>query len=195
MTVGLTGGIGSGKTTVARLLETMGCILYNSDDRAKDIYFNAAVKEQVIELLGDNTYYATGVLNKAHISEQVFSNTDLLQRLNAIIHPAVKKDFDRFTELHPDKIIIKESAILFETGIYKTLDATILVTAPLNEKTERVMKRNNLTKAEVEKRMQAQWTDEQKIPLANYTINNANNEALIPQATDILNKIRSHVKA
>jgi dephospho-CoA kinase len=195
MVIGLTGGIGSGKTTVARLLETMGCVLYNSDDRAKEIYFDVAVKEQVIELLGETTYHPTGILNKAHISEQVFSNTDLLQRLNAIIHPAVKKDFDVFIKRYTDKIVIKESAILFETGIYKTLDATILVTAPLNEKTERVMKRNNLTKAEVEKRMLAQWTDEQKIPLADYIITNADNDALIPQATDVLNQIRNHVEA
>jgi dephospho-CoA kinase len=195
MIIGLTGGIGSGKTTVARLLETMGCVLYNSDDRAKELYFDAAVKAEVIALLGTEAYSENGALNKAHISGKVFSDKALLQQLNGIIHPAVKKDFEHFTERFPKQIVIKESAILFETGIYKDLDATILVTAPLHEKIQRVMARNNVTKEEVEKRMLAQWTDEQKIPLADHLIGNANNQALIPQALEILTKLRNHAQA
>lgn len=195
MIVGLTGGIGSGKTTVARLLETMGCVLYNSDDRAKELYFDAEVKAAVIVLLGAEAYSENGELNKAHISGKVFSDKALLQQLNGIIHPAVKKDFENFTKRFPQRIIIKESAILFETGIYKDLEATILVTAPLHEKTRRVMARNHITQEEVEKRMQAQWTDEQKIPLADYVISNADHEALIPQATTILTKLRERAQA
>ncbi len=195
MIIGLTGGIGSGKTTVARLLETMGCVLYNSDDRAKELYFDAAVKAEVIALLGTEAYSENGALNKAHISGKVFSDKALLQQLNGIIHPAVKKDFERFTERFPKQIVIKESAILFETGIYKDLDATILVTAPLHEKIQRVMARNKVTKEEVEKRMLAQWTDEQKIPLADHVIGNADNQALIPQALEILTKLREHAQA
>ncbi len=189
MIVGLTGGIGSGKTTVAKLFETMGCILYNSDERAKDIYFNDIIKLQVIDLLGENAYSDLNTLNKKYISEKIFADTLLLQQLNAIIHPAVKIDFELFTQQFPDKIVIKESAILFETGIYKDLDATILVTAPLNEKIERVMKRNAVTKEDIEKRILSQWPDEKKIPLANYVITNTTNAALIPQALTILKKL------
>ena len=192
MTIGLTGGIGSGKTTVARLFETMGCVIYNSDDKAKDVYFNAGVKEKVIALLGENAYLNSTTLDKKYISEKVFSNNELLQRLNAIIHPAVKDDFEAFTHHYSNQLIIKESAILFETGIYKDLDATILITAPLNEKIERVMKRNGVSKVEVEKRMQSQWTDEEKVPLANYVISNASGEALIPQVTHILKQINNN---
>jgi len=195
MIVGLTGGIGSGKTTVARLLETMGCVLYNSDDRAKELYSDACVKAEVIALLGAEAYSENGELNKAHISGKVFSDKALLQQLNSIIHPAVKKDFENFTKRFSQRIIIKESAILFETGIYKDLEATILVTAPLHEKIRRVMARNHVTKEEVEKRMQAQWTDEQKIPLTDYIISNADNEALIPQALQILTKLHEHAQA
>lgn len=195
MIVGLTGGIGSGKTTVARLLETMGCVLYNSDDRAKDLYFDAGVKADVIALLGAEAYSEKGELNTSHISGKVFSDKALLQQLNGIIHPAVKTDFETFTARFSQRIIIKESAILFETGIYKDLEATILVTAPLHQKIQRVMARNHVTKEEVEKRMQAQWTDEQKIPLADYVIGNADNQALIPQALDILTKLRKHAQA
>lgn len=195
MIVGLTGGIGSGKTTVARLLETMGCVLYNSDDRAKELYFDPGVKADVIALLGAEAYSEKGELNKSHISGKVFSDKALLQQLNGIIHPAVKKDFETFTQRFSQRIIIKESAILFETGIYKDLEATILVTAPLHEKIQRVMARNHVTKEEVEKRMQAQWTDEQKIPLADYVIGNADNQALIPQALEILTKLHEHAQA
>lgn len=195
MIVGLTGGIGSGKTTVARLLETMGCVLYNSDDRAKELYSDPGVKAEVIALLGSEAYSENGSLNKAHISGKVFSDKALLQQLNGIIHPAVKKDFEQFTKRFPKRIIIKESAILFETGIYKDLEATILVTAPLQEKILRVMTRNAITKEEVEKRMQAQWTDEQKIPLADHVIGNADNQALIPQALELLTKLREHAQA
>ncbi len=195
MTIGLTGGIGSGKTVVARLLETMGCVLYNSDERAKELYFDAGVKAKVLALLGAEAYSEKGELNKAYVSEKVFSDKRLLQQLNGIIHPAVKNDFENFTERFSSQIIIKESAILFETGIYKDLEATILVTAPLDEKIRRVMVRNQLTKEEVEKRMQAQWTDEQKIHLADYVIGNADNQALIPQALEILTKLRKHAQA
>lgn len=195
MIVGITGGIGSGKTTVARLLETMGCVLYNSDERAKELYLDEGVKADVIALLGAEAYSDNGALNKLYISEKVFSDTALLQGLNGIIHPAVKKDFDAFTSRFPKQIILKESAILFETGIYKDLDATILVTAPLNEKIQRVMARNSVTKEEVEKRMLAQWTDEQKMPLADYVITNGHMQALIPQALEILTKLRANAQA
>ncbi len=192
MIIGLTGGIGSGKTTVAKLFETMGCLLYNSDEKAKDVYFDNAIRKQVIGLLGEEAYLDLNTLHKKYISERVFSSNELLQQLNAIIHPAVKRDFNNFTQQFTNKIIIKESAILFETGIYKDLDATILVTAPLNEKIERVMKRNSISHAEVEKRMRLQWPDEKKIPLANYVINNTTHEALIPQALAVLKKITDH---
>jgi len=174
------------------LFETMGCLLYNSDEKAKDVYFNDAVRKQVIGLLGEEAYLDLNTLHKKYISERVFSNNELLQQLNAIIHPAVKTDFNNFTQQFTNKIIIKESAILFETGIYKDLDATILVTAPLNEKIERVMKRNSISHAEVEKRMRLQWPDEKKISLANYVINNTTHEALIPQALAVLKKITGH---
>lgn len=195
MIVGLTGGIGSGKTTVARLLETMGCMLYNSDDRAKELYADTDVKAAVIALLGTEAYHAGGEVNRQHVSGKVFSNKGLLQQLNGIIHPAVKRDFENFVNRFPGQIVIKESAILFETGIYKDLQATILVTAPLEQKISRVMNRNGVTREEVEKRMQAQWTDEQKLPLADYVIANADNDALIPQALHILHKLRNDAQA
>lgn len=193
MIIGLTGGIGSGKTTVAKLFETMGCAIYNSDDRAKELYFKPIIKQAVIELLGTEAYLSETVINKDFISKKVFSDTKLLHQLNDIIHPAVKADFIQFKSKFPlNTIIIKESALLFETGIYKDLSYNILVTAPVDLKIERVIKRNSFSKIDIEKRMQAQWTDEQKKPLANVVILNDDHSALIPQVISIIEKIKSN---
>lgn len=192
MIIGLTGGIGSGKTTVAKLFETMGCAIYNSDDRAKELYFKPIIKQAVVELLGTEAYLSETVINKDFISKKVFSDTKLLHQLNDIIHPAVKADFIQFKSKFPlNTIIIKESALLFETGIYKDLNFNILITAPVDLKIERVMRRNSVSKNEIEKRMQAQWTDELKTPLANAVITNDNRTALIPQVISIIETLKN----
>jgi dephospho-CoA kinase len=191
MLIGLTGGIGSGKTTVAHVFETMGCAIYNSDERAKALYFNLEVKKQVIQLLGPQAYLSDNEINKNYISQSVFTNTNLLHQLNAIIHPFVKEDFINFkSKFSNEKIIIKETALLFEIGLNKELDFTILVTAPISCKIERVMKRNGLSKTEIEKRMAAQWPDEKKIPLANAVIINDSNKAILPQILKVLEQLK-----
>lgn len=193
MIIGLTGGIGSGKTIIAKLFETMGCIIYNSDERAKELYFNKDIKQQVITLLGKEAYINDIELNKSYIAEVIFSDKHKLQHLNAIIHPAVKQDFKLVVSKYPIKtLIIKETALLFEENISKEVDISILVTAPVELKIERVMKRSNLSKTEVEKRMLAQWTDERKIPLATYVLTNDGKEALIPQVLAIIHQLRTH---
>ena len=193
MIVGLTGGIGSGKTIVSQLFKTLGCDIYNSDNRAKDLYFNSEVKQQVISLLGQEVYTNNGELNKVFISQIVFSDDDKLKQLNAIIHPAVKKDFDSFVKSYPSNtLIIKESALLFEENLYLNCDATILVTAPIELKIERIIKRNSLSKTEIEKRMLTQWADEQKIPLADFVIVNDEKQAIVPQVVAIFNKLKNN---
>ena len=111
MIVGLTGGIGSGKTTIAQVLEVMGCIIYNSDERAKLMYFNTSVKTQIIQLLGNEAYLNNTTLNHTFISKKVFSNQDLLHKLNAIIHPAVKQDFITFKNPHTKAVKLEILAI------------------------------------------------------------------------------------
>jgi dephospho-CoA kinase len=193
MIIGLTGGIGSGKTTVANVFETMGCIIYNSDAKAREVYCRPNVKEKVIALIGKDAYTSDTKINKEYISKKVFSNTELLHQLNTIIHPAVKEDFILFQSKVPiDTIIIKESAILFETGIYKDLDKTILVTAPIDIKIERVKKRDTSIEEDIKKRILAQWPDEQKTPLANFVIVNDGITPLIPQITKIIQQLKLH---
>lgn len=193
MIVALTGGIGSGKTTIAKLFETMGCVVYNSDERAKDLYNNPEVKKQVIALLGVNAYSEDNKLNKEFISDIIFNEKDKLEKLNAIIHPALALDFQNFVkQQNSESIIIKESALIFETELYKKFTTIILVIAPLEQKIKSVMSRNLISKEEVDKRMQAQWTDEQKLPLANYVISNSETDALIPQVLSVIQKLKSN---
>ena len=193
MIIGLTGGIGSGKTIVAKLFETMGCIIYNSDESAKKIYFDKEIKQQVIALLGKEAYINDFELNKVFIAQVIFSDKHKLQQLNAIIHPAVKQDFKSVVNQYSSEtIIIKETALLFEENISKEVDASILVTAPVELKIERVINRSKLLRTEVEKRMLAQWTDEQKKLLATYVINNDGKEAVIPQVLAIMHQLKNH---
>lgn len=192
MLVGLTGGIGSGKTIVSKVFETMGCFVYNSDEKAKALYYNSNIKKNVIELLGSECYLNDHEINKDYISKKVFNYPELLQKLNQIIHPAVKEDFINFKNKLPEKsIIVKETALLFEAGINKDLDYTILVTAPIDIKIKRVMSRNHISKEEVEKRMSSQWSDEQKKNLANIVITNDESLALIPQVISIIEKLKN----
>lgn len=193
MIIGLTGGIGSGKTIVSKLFETLGCVIYNSDNRAKNLYFNSEVKQHVISLLGQEAYTNDGELNKVFISQTIFSNEDKLKQLNAIIHPAVKKDFDLVVKSYPSEtLIIKESALLFEENLYLNGDITILVTAPIELKIARIIKRNALTQIEIEKRILTQWADEQKIPLADFVIVNDEKQALVPQVLAIFDKFKNN---
>ncbi len=192
MTIGLTGGIGSGKTTVSKLFETMGCVIYNSDDKAKELYFKPTIKKLITELLGNQAYLNSNEINKKFIADKIFSDSLLLEKLNSIIHPAVKEDFINFKHKFPKStIIIKESALLFETNLYKELDYTILVTAPIFMKIKRVIGRNNLLKEEIEKRINAQWSDNKKEQLANAIITNDESCALIPQVLSIIQKLKS----
>lgn len=192
MIIALTGGIGSGKTTIAKLFETMGCLIYYSDEKAKELYYDTEIKKRVIQLLGSDAYSASGSLNSTFIAGIIFKDKTKLESLNAIIHPALEKDFEIFVKQQsPDRIIIKESALIFETDSYKKIKTIILVTAPLEQKIKRVMQRNKMPRENVEKRMSAQWPDEQKIPLASYIISNDDTEAVIPQVISVLKKIKS----
>ena len=184
--LGLTGGIGSGKSTVAGIFETLGVPVYNSDERARELYFNKEIKKQVEELLGEEAYAGATSLNKKHISRKIFSDKDLLESLNAIIHPAVGKDFLSFKKKHADKkYIVKESALLIEAKLLRTIDKLVVVTASDAVRKERVKKRDGLSAAEVEKIIARQLPDSEKMKQADWVIENNETELLIPQVLKI----------
>lgn len=188
--VGLTGGIGSGKSTVAKIFAALGIPIFNSDEEAKNIVnTDENVKEQIADLFGN--VYENGVLNRSKLATKVFNDKEALNQLNAIIHPAVAKQFDLWVhENNNQPILIKEAAILVESGAYKALNKIIMVAANEDIRIARVMKRNNVTKSEVRARMQNQLTDKDRAKYCDYIINN-NDELLMPQAINVIEKLKS----
>jgi len=181
MVVGLTGGIGSGKSTVAQLFTMLGWMHFDSDSAAKKLYYDPFIKEKVIALLGSEAYLSDGGPNKRHISAQVFTQANLLQQLNAILHPAVGEKFNEFCKAHPNAPILKESALLFETGIDQKMDKTILVVAPDEIRIQRVMQRDELSRDLVLNKIINQMPQSEKMKKADFVIMNDVKLSLIDQ--------------
>jgi dephospho-CoA kinase len=181
MVAGLTGGIGSGKSLVAKLFCMLGWKHFNSDAAAKTLYFNPAIKAQIIALLGSESYSKDGKLNKTHINALVFTQPELLKQLNAILHPAVGEKFKAFCMAHPKAPILKESALLFETGINQHMDKIVLVVAPDPARIHRVMQRDNLSREVVLNKMKNQIPQEENIKKADFVIVNDEQLSLIDQ--------------
>jgi dephospho-CoA kinase len=182
-TVGLTGNIGSGKTTVSKIFEVLGVPVFYADEAAKSVMVN---DDQLISELksefGEASYFADGSLNRKHIAGIVFDNDAALARLNAIVHPATFRAFDSWVAGIKDApYVVKEAALLFESDSYKYCDQTIMVQAPLEMRIKRVMQRDNLSREEIEKREAHQFTEEKKAQLANHIIRNDDSELVIPQ--------------
>lgn len=185
MLVGLTGGIGSGKSTVAKVFEILGSAVFNSDEVAKQVYFDTKIKQEVIDLLGEKAYKNNSEIDKTYISQQIFNDTRLLQKLNAIIHPAVIEAFKKFIAIHPQKIIIKESALLFEAKLTDELDKIIVVTANENTRVKRVIERDKISSDLVAQKIKSQLSDVEKIKKAHYVIRNNDDELVLPQILKI----------
>jgi len=191
MVIGLTGGIGSGKSKVAQLFEVLGCKVLNSDAIAKQCYFKPHVKEKIIKLLGHEAYLNEGGLNKNYISQKIFSDKNLLQQINQIIHPEVKKEFENFISQHPQQIIIKESALLFEAGLEKEVDKVIVVVANDERRIERTMKRDGSSREKVLKQMEAQMPQQEKQNKAHFVIYNNEDHFLIEQVLKVMNALKA----
>jgi len=190
MIVGLTGGIGSGKTTVAKLFHKLGVPIYVSDIEAKRIMVtNKNVVASIKKILGDTAYTAENELNRIYISAKVFKNKSLLNELNSIVHPAVAEDFLNWHKDQKTEYVIKESAILFESGSFENCDLVITVTAPLEERINRVVLRDKVTKKQVLHRVMNQLSDEDKIDRSNFIINNKTLEKTETQ----VEKINAHI--
>lgn len=173
--VGLTGGIGSGKTTVMKHVEALGYKVYNADEAGKRVMEQPEIILQVQKIFDQNVISESGNLDRKKIASIVFNDPDKLTKLNVIIHPAVAHDFEkRIAEMGEKEIIVKESAILFESGAYKKCDFTILITAPESLRIKRVVKRDGISEEEVKNRINNQFSDAKKIKLSNFVVNNVN---------------------
>ncbi|WP_424651758.1 dephospho-CoA kinase [Capnocytophaga gingivalis] len=172
-TVGLTGGIGSGKTTIANLFALHFSIpIYIADTKAKELVANnKQLQQEIVTLLGEEAF-VEGRYNTSFVAQEVFSNKEKLDKLNAIIHPYVQQDFLQWKRSQQAPYVIKEAAILFESGSYRDCDFIIMVTTPLEERIKRVMLRDKIDRETVEKRIKNQWNDEKKIELSTFVIEN-----------------------
>lgn len=170
--IGLTGGIGSGKTTVAKQFAKLGIPVYIADDEAKKLMNRSKIiKRKLIHLFGIDAY-VENQLNKPFIANIIFNDKTYLQKMNAIVHPSVAKHFNNWVLKQTSPYIIKEVAILFENGGYKLCDYVITVTAPKSLRMERLLKRDNTTKKRIEAIIKNQWTDAQKVKLSQFVITN-----------------------
>jgi dephospho-CoA kinase len=170
--VGLTGGIGSGKTTVSKMFSALGVPVYIADVEAKKLTNTSKViRRKIISIFGEKSY-KDEVLDSKYIANIVFNDSEKLEKLNNIIHPKVAKHFKKWVAKQEGVYCIKEAAILFENGSYKSCDATILVTAPETIRIKRVLQRDGVTKEEVRARMKNQWSDTKKRSLTRLVIEN-----------------------
>jgi len=170
--IGLTGGIGSGKTTIANYLASLAIPVYIADDAGKKVMQQQEIIEAIQEKFGFDIV-ENNQLNRAKLAEIVFNNPEQLKALNAIVHPAVKKDFKNWLKQHADSpFVVYESAILFESGSYANFDIILTVTAPLETRISRVLERDNSNREQVMNRINAQWTDEQRIAKSDFIIEN-----------------------
>ncbi len=187
--LGITGGIGSGKSLVASILSRTGIPVYYADDRARALMnTNPTLIEAIKDLLGQEAYSEDGTLNRAFVGAQVFGDSEKLTRLNAIVHPATGKDFYDWVENcksagHP--LVAKEAAILFESGAYLACDQVVTVYAPSAIRIERVMNRDGASREEVLARMSKQWSEWKKIRRSDWMIINDGNHTLIPQVLEM----------
>lgn len=187
--IGLTGGIGSGKSFIANILEHMGFPVYYSDLRSKELTkSNPSIKTGLISLFGEEVY-SDDELNTQLVATKIFQNEEIRQKVNELIHPIVRKDFEDWVTNQKTTLVFNEAAILFETGSYNNFDANILICAPLELKIQRVMKRENCSREEVLVRMNKQWSDEEKSKLADFVINNDECNPILTQLELVLAKL------
>lgn len=187
--IGLTGGIGSGKTTIANYFKSLGIPVYIADDEAKRLLDDSKIQQKIIEVFGENIIENNKVVREK-LAAVVFQNPEKLNALNAIIHPAVKEHFVNWLSQHQENpIIIKEAAILFESGTYKDCDKIITVVTPLETRIKRVISRDETTKEAVLNRVKNQWTDKMRIAKSDFVIKNYDLSDAKSQADEILQKL------
>lgn len=183
--IGLTGGIGSGKSTVAKVFEVLGIPVYYADERAKELmHTNELLQQQLIFHFGKDTY-ADGKLNRKHLSSIVFADKEKLELLNSLVHPVTIADAEQWFIQQVSPYVIKEAALLFESGATEGLDYVIAVTAPATVRIKRVMDRDGVSAEEVKKRMASQIDESIKIRLCDFIITNNEQQMILPQVLQL----------
>lgn len=189
MIIGLTGGIGSGKSTVARLIRTIGFPVYDADQRGRYLQtHDRKLIGEMADLLGEDIF-VNNQIDRKKVAERVFGNPDLLEKLNQLVHPRVKQDFEQWVQTQQAPLLFKESALLVETGSFRECDALVFVKAPESIRIARVMARDDVTEEEVKSRIDRQMSDEEKAAVSDYTVVNDDRRALIPQVEKLIDQL------
>lgn len=190
--IGLTGGIGAGKSVVARMLGTLGIPVYDADTRAKYLLANDAIlKQSVTETFGPESYLETGGLNRPYLAEKVFGDAEKLEVLNSLVHPRVGEDFSKWYQAQKGPYVIKEAALLFEAGSYKSLDKVITVTASEKERINRTLLRDmHRSEQQVRDIVSRQMPAGEKEGMADYVIKNDKGDAIIPQVLSLHERLQ-----
>lgn len=186
MIVGLTGGIGSGKSTVAKIFARLNVPIYDADTEAKKLLeSDRFLHDKLVHLLGTIVKNTDGTIDRVKMAEIIFNNPEKLIKVNSFIHPAVAKHFSHWYKRQSAPYVVREAAILFESGSYKDCDSVITVFTPEKMRIDRVIKRNNISAAEVKSRMANQWPEEEKLKLATFILYNDGTQSVIKQVLDI----------
>jgi dephospho-CoA kinase len=185
--IGLTGNMGSGKTTVSKIFEVLGIPVFYADDAAKKAMVTDPILiSEIKDAFGKESYFEDGALNRKHIAAIVFNNDAELAKLNSLVHPATFRAFDAWVaDMKHAPYVLKEAALLFESDSYKMCDYTVMVQAPLESRIKRVMQRDGLTREEIESRNAHQFPEEKKTELADYVIKNDDTKLVIPQVLEL----------
>ncbi len=188
--VGLTGGIGSGKTTVCRIFESLDIPVYYSDIEAKNLMYHfSELKVQIKSFLGDSAYHSNGRPNRQYIASKVFTNKNLLKKLNGIVHPALITETVKWFDRQTGPYAINEAAILLEAKFHLHMDKVIVVTAPVDVRVERVVKRDKSSTKQVVARSKNQMKEEERLTYADYVVDNSGKKNLIEQVVGIHRKL------
>lgn len=183
--LGVTGGIGSGKTTVCRIFRVLNIPVFVADNVAREIMEYDPEVRTAINLIIGKDLYSTGTLDRKELARIIFNRPELLRKVNAAVHPAVLQRFDHWAETSESPYVIMEAAILFEAGADTLVDRVVTISAPVEERISRVMGRNELTREEVIRRINNQLEDEEREEQSYYVINNSDNEMIIPEILKI----------
>ena len=184
--LGLTGGIGSGKSTIAQIFQELGAPVYYADIEAKKFLLQESVIEKLIALFGTSIVNENGAIEKAKLAAIVFTNEDELKKLNALIHPMLEFDFLNWVKAYKsEKYIVKEAAILFEAGFDQSVDKILTISTPVEQRIARVIKRDGVARQQVLDRISKQWTDEQREAKSDFVIRNADNDLILENVLEI----------
>lgn len=191
----ITGGIGSGKSVVSHMMEIMGVPVYDCDRHAKELMItDASIVKGLTRMFGNECYNEDGTLNRGYVASRIFTDDDNIKRVNALVHPVVKSDFERWASMQASPVVAVETAVLYESGIIESVDKVLVVWADKETCIQRTIKRSGMSRNQVVSRMQKQMLADEMLLLSDFSIYNDNGSPLLPVIRSLLDELRTAVR-